>query len=279
MKQQLLVFKIMDIFLMLAIATLVSSCKKNDTTPTQTPTDSHVAGAVCGNCHATEQLQWASSADLHAASGTDCLTNASHNTAELLTDDCLKCHSTFQYPLGVAHFVTPVDQSGHPAGTWTALNTSDWKATKCEVCHDPSSSDSLKLAKYGSVLDGQWSAGYTKISALPAAYQKIIDLTTGDTLTYVYPNQTTVAVQATKLCNSCHDPADQGGDPAMIVGGINYGPQGGDSRAYVATNHQGFGCTDCHKVHDFTHVTPETTPACKGCHSVTRTGVVHINHS
>jgi hypothetical protein len=268
--------KIMTIFLSLVVITVVSSCKKN--TPTQAPANPHVTNAVCGNCHTTEQSEWASSADLHAASAADILTNVPHNTAELLNDDCLKCHSSFQYPLGVAHFVTPVDQVGNPAGTWTVQNMGDWKATKCEVCHDPSGTDSLRLAKYGSVLDGQWSAGYTQVLDLPAAYQKIINITNGDTSTFIYPNQTTVSVKATKLCNSCHDPADQGSDPAIVVNGIDFGPQGGDSRSYVALNHQGFGCTDCHAVHDFMPVTPETTPACKGCHSLNLTGKVHMNH-
>jgi hypothetical protein len=255
----------------LALIAIVSSCRKETPNP-------HVAGAVCSKCHTTEQSEWASTTDLHALSAADVLTNADHNTAEMLTDACLKCHSTFQYQLGVAHFVTPVDQSGNPTGTWTALNAADWKATSCEVCHDPSASNKAKLAKYGSVLDGPWNAGYTNVTSLSAAYQKIISLTNGDTSTFIYPDQTTIAVQATKLCNSCHDPADQGSDPAVIVGGINYGPQGGDSRSYVASNHQGFGCIDCHTPHTFAHVTPETTTACLACHSVPKTGKVHLNH-
>jgi hypothetical protein len=260
-----------NILLSLALIFILASCSKNNTV---NPADPHVANAQCSKCHATEQSQWADTLDFHALSSTDCLTNADHNTAELLTDACLKCHSTFQYPLGVAHFVTPINQTG----PWTAINKGDWQATKCEVCHDPTATNSKKLAKYGSVLDGQWNAGYTNVSALPSAYQKIISLSTGDTTTYIYPDQTTLSVQATKLCNSCHDPADEGSDPAAIVGGINLGPQGGDSRAYVAPNHQGFGCIDCHTPHDFVHVIPETTTACKGCHSTAQTGKVHINH-
>lgn len=260
----------------LTLVILIASCKKKN--EESTPSNPHVANAPCTNCHTTEQSQWASSTDLHSASVADVLTNVDHNTAELLTDDCLKCHSTFQYSLGVAHFVTPVNQTGSPAGTWTALNTGDWKATKCEVCHDPSATNKSKLAKYGSWLDGQWSAKYTNVSVLPVAYQKVIDMTSGDTSTYIYPDQTKYAVLATKLCNSCHDPADQGGDPAIIIGGINYGPQGGDSRAYVGTNHQGFGCIDCHTAHTFMPVDPLATTACSGCHTGPKTGKVHINH-
>ncbi len=244
----------------------------------------HSTNATCASCHSIQQSQWASSWNLHAASASDVLTNADHNSAELLNDNCVKCHSSFQVPLGVGHFVTPIDQIGQPgAGTWAALNNGDWQATKCEVCHDPSSTDSCKLAKYGSVLDGPWIAGYTKISDLPDAYQTVIGAT-GVASTFTYPDQTTLAVRATKLCHSCHDPADQGGDPNVSVGGIDYGPQGGDSRAYVTSSHKGLGCIDCHPTHDFTPARPETRASCGGsaCHSTSRTGSlpgkVHVNH-
>ncbi len=242
----------------------------------------HSTNASCVTCHPVEQRLWASSNNLHALSAADVLTNVDHDTNELLNDNCVKCHSSFQVPLGVAHFVTPVDQIGKPAGTWTALNGSDWQATKCEVCHDPYSTNIDMLAKYGSVLDGPWAASYTKISDLAAAYQTVID-STGAVSTFTYPDQTTLAVQATKLCNSCHDPADEGGDPNIVVGGIDYGPQGGDSRAYVTTSHQGLGCIDCHPTHDFRPALPETTPSCggSGCHPIqvgSLPGKVHVNH-
>ena len=265
------------VFILAAIITVAFfSCKKK---VTPVPADPHVANADCASCHATEQAQWASAADFHAFSAAEVLTDANHDTEELLIDDCLKCHSTFQFPLGVAHFVTPVDQVGSPAGTWTALNASDWQATKCEVCHDPTATNTAKLAKYGSMLDGAWSASYTNVADMPDAYQKILS-SNGDTSTYVFPDQTKLSVQATKLCLSCHDPADQGADPAITQDGINYGPQGGDSRSYVMSNHQGFGCTDCHNPHDFTPVNPVLTTACVGCHPTadSHTGVVHINH-
>lgn len=244
----------------------------------------HSTNAPCADCHLVQQKLWASNEDLHSASTVDVLTNADHNAAELLTDSCLKCHSTFDYPRGVAHFVTPLNQAGQPMGTWTALNSGDWHATKCEVCHDPYATNADKLAKYGSVLDGPWSAGYTNATKLPDAYQTVIAPSTGAVSTFTYADQTTLAVQATKLCNSCHDPADQGGDPNISVGGIDFGPQGGDSRAFVTTSHQGLGCINCHATHDFTPSVPETTPSCaaSACHSSSKVGTlpgkVHVNH-
>lgn len=243
----------------------------------------HATNAPCASCHSIQQNQWASSGNLHAALVSDVLVNVDHNTAELLNDNCVKCHSSFQVPLGVAYFVTPVDQTGQPAGVWTTLHSGDWQATKCEVCHDPASTDPCKLAKYGAVLDGPWTAGYIQLSGLPDAYQTLIS-PAGVASTFTYTDQTTRAIRATKLCNSCHDPADQGGDPNIIVGGTDYGLQGGDSRAYVTTNHKGLGCIDCHPTHDFTPVRPETVSSCagSGCHSSSRAGSqpgkVHVNH-
>ncbi len=243
----------------------------------------HSTNAPCAVCHPSQQALWAGSSNLHAATAADVLTNTDHNTNELLNDNCLKCHAPFQVPLGVAHFVTPLNQTGQPAGNWTVLHGGDWQATRCEVCHDPYATNTAKLAKFGSILDGTWKALYTKITDLPAAYQVVID-PTGAVSTITYPDQTTRAIQATKLCHSCHDPADQGGDPNVSVGGIDYGPQGGDSRAYVTTSHQGLGCIDCHPTHDFTPVRPETRSSCggSGCHSSSRAaslpGKVHVNH-
>jgi hypothetical protein len=259
------------ILLGFALIALIASCKKENSNP-------HVANANCGSCHSSEKSQWSDVADLHALASADVLTNVDHNTTEILNDDCLKCHSTFQYKKGVAHFVTPADTIGSPAGTWTLLNSADWQATKCEVCHNPNSTNKDKLAKYGSILDGEWNADYTSVSDLPEAYQNVLDRFTSTISTYVFPNQTSLSIQATKLCNSCHDPADQGGDPEIVIDGVNFGSQGGDSRSFVLTNHKGIGCIDCHDSHTFIPVDPMTTLACNGCHVRNLTGKVHINH-
>ena len=250
------------------------------------------AGAVCATCHSAEGALWSSAADLHAATAADVLTNVDHNTAEPLVDSCLKCHSAFQYPLGVASMVSTTDQ----IGPWTLLpGASAWQATKCEVCHDPTSLAPVKLAKYGAWLDGEFSATYTVLDAgMPTAYNHVFDGSSA----YIQTNYSTQTVdptalkvlQATKLCDSCHDPDDQGGDPNVVKGSIDYGPQGGDSRSFVTSHHAGLGCIDCHKTHDFTPIAdPRTDAQCNGvgCHvaggpavlgGATDPLVVHVNH-
>ena len=103
------------ILLSVAVIAIIASCKKESTDP-------HMAGADCGSCHTTEQSQWASSANLHAASAADVLANAEHNTAELLTDDCLKCHSTFD--------AVAANLRGGILAT---------EGVSCESCHGPGS--------------------------------------------------------------------------------------------------------------------------------------------
>lgn len=267
------------------VASGCTSSSSNDVNKNGVPFPD-ASAATCADCHQAEQALWASANNLHAASAAAVLTNPAHNSSELLNDNCLKCHSTFDYQRGINFFVGPVDLTGLPAGTWTAINGSAWQATKCEVCHDFYTVSGPKaLAKYGSVLDGPWSPGYITVANLPDPYQTVINPSTGAVTTFTYPNQQiTVVTASTKVCNSCHDPADQGGDPNIMLAGIDYGPQGGDSRAFVTTNHQGLGCVDCHPTHDFRPVDPATTASCgySGCHATSQAGTmpgkVHVNH-
>jgi hypothetical protein len=287
----------------------------------------HVAGLDCTRCHEPQSTQWSSAEDLHAASAATILGVKAHNNAEVPKDDCLLCHSMFQavglhatvdptgtasgtkvaksaygpvddpaqtyYSGAVSHFITPVTAKG----PWTITNASEWQATKCEVCHDPSSGATAKLAKYGAWLDSQPTAGYIQLdTGMPVAYAYLYETSQikrnqGDYVRTDYKDQSAISVHGTKLCDSCHDPDDQGGDPAKVVSGRNYGPQGGDSRSYMTANHANLGCIDCHKGHTFapeTSAQAATDTKCigMGCHNVgapaprtaTDPGVVHTNH-
>jgi hypothetical protein len=92
----------------------------------------HVPGADCKGCHGPEHQRWALT--LHAASPGEVLTNTEHNTAELLTDECITCHAPFQAgKFKTGDFVQPLDQKG----PWKLLeaNTDKWQGIACEVCH------------------------------------------------------------------------------------------------------------------------------------------------
>jgi uncharacterized lipoprotein YmbA len=108
----------------------------------------HVAGTDCAKCHTEEHKRWANT--LHAARPADMLTNAEHNKAELLSDECLQCHAPFQAArFHIGDFVQPVDQKG----PWKVVdkNAAAWQAIQCETCHDPTSQAPKMLAYYNPV--------------------------------------------------------------------------------------------------------------------------------
>jgi hypothetical protein len=180
------------------------------------------------------------------------------------------------------------------SGWALTANVGAWQATKCEVCHNPASATAGKIMKYGAMLDQAFTADYIDLDAsataasypaqawLAAPYQWVLGSGGYAQTPYAV---TGVKSTATKLCYSCHDPDDEG-DPTVLVtiAGVAYGPQGGDSRAFVTAHHAGLTCVDCHPTHDFTPVDPDTYSACGtgGCHDVTKVGsnpgVVHTNH-
>ncbi len=308
--------------------------------------------------------EWSSSADLHAASPQMVLGSVDHNSAEVPKDNCLLCHSAFQFyqyngvvdPSGattgsipsanlgavdwpdtttpapffyccaVSHFVSPMNVTG----PWTISNATDWQATTCSVCHNPAATNQDKLAKFGAILDTTFlvggaqqdhftggSVGYFDPSVASSAANGMPDsqiqslndsMTVGGyiatTLTLPVTSvaggcschtPTALSLQAEKVCDSCHNAADQGsGDASVTVSTtqtVDFGPQGGDSRAFVLSNHANIPCIDCHQGHTFAaptwqeaKVLANTTPNCS-CHKdqsdvFWRYGidVVHTNH-
>lgn len=137
---KLIVLSSMALLVVLALAGCPPGTSTN--TPTGTP-DPHVAGADCASCHTQEHQRW--STTLHAADAKTVLLNSDHDTAELLTDECITCHSPFQAgSLKIGDIVQPLNQTG----PWQVVdaNVAQWQAIRCEVCHDPTSTAPKKLA-------------------------------------------------------------------------------------------------------------------------------------
>ncbi len=329
------------------IAPACASCHAHSTLVTQ---------GACAQCHAVKMTEWASPADLHSAAAADTIGSTDHDTAELLVNECINCHSMFQRAsYTIQQLVTPsgfgadgnpmycaanyADQNLYISGTTTLCTSANiyagpwtltlpdtastylpnppvgaaWEATKCEVCHDPLSDAPAKLAKYGNILDLVNPASITQAnpagdtffpayidlndpaqatawgSQLPnnwlsAPYQWVFDATSGAYDLAALPAASDVVgsikLTANKLCSSCHNPDDQG-DPTAAD--PTYGPQGGDSRAYVTASHRGMTCVDCHLTHDFTPAEPALTSSCStsACHGgalPAGPGKVHTNH-
>ncbi len=223
-----------------------SSCNNKETKPVLC-----AQKANCALCHSTIQTPWANVTDLHTISKVNGINVEYKNTKELYKLFCLKCHVSFQSYLNSATSNKTINPN-HSVNNKTNSN---------------------------SLINNHSKAGKKNISNLPAAYQKLIS-SSGDTSTYIYPDQTSFAVKVTKLCNSCHNPKDQGSKPSIKKNGIDFGPQGGKSRVYVMENHKGFGCGDCHNPSNFLPFEPSTKSSCNSCHPTpdSQTGKVHINH-
>ncbi len=248
-------------YLMLIVVLFtIISCKNKETRHTSTTQNN------CAKCHSTIQTHWADLSDLHTISSTNILVEEVKTPEELFKKFCLYCHSYFQSTLGFEN---------------TETNPNTINSSSCMEQNNANlkKSDSAKIAKFKSLLEGHSKTGTKKISNLSAAYQKIIS-STGDTSTYFYPNQTSLTVKITKFCCSCHNPIDQGSEPAITKDSIDFGPQGGNSRIYVMENHKGFGCSDCHNSSDFMAIEPSTKSSCNSCHPTpnSQTGKVHINN-
>jgi hypothetical protein len=190
-------------------------------TPTLAPTaDPHVVGADCVACHTEQHKRWALT--LHAADPAAVLTNPEHNAAELLTDECIKCHAPIQAAkYHVADFVQPVDQTG-PWHVVTA-NANAWQAITCTVCHDPTSKAPNMLAFFDAT------------------------------------SQKYVAVQtSTELCEKCHQPGTD--DSRDLKGSVHQGLQCADCHFQKGTSMSldpKQACASCHPAVNTKH--PDVT--------------------
>jgi len=198
-----------------------------------------VSATQCWGCHSSEATQWKNSSPYsstdpnnvffglqgHNVTMPQTLLNAAHNTEELLTDECVTCHSPFSVKhvdgsaATIGEFVQPLDQTGpwaiiepyataigasNPSGFWFLTDTpapsatqSAWEGISCRVCHDINSLD---------------SNGYPRLRFF-------------DPATYAYSDVTS----ATDLCTRCHQTGSDDSrtpDPASV--------------------HAGLQCTDCH---------------------------------
>jgi len=182
--------------------------------PRPVPDGAHVAGADCKACHPGEHERW--TASRHASDARRTLLNPTHNAAELLSDECLTCHSPFQASaLRIGDLVQPLDRKG----PWNLVeaNAAKWQGIRCEVCHDPAGRAPKLLAFF---------------DPRKRAYAPVKD--------------------STELCQKCHSAADaSGGSPRgsvhVTINCAGCHPAGipvpRDPRGSV---HHGAACAVCH---------------------------------
>ena len=85
----------------------------------------------CQACHRQEYAAWQSGP--HSASYARIFLDRKHNTANMLMDDCLRCHG-MHFEGGIRDLVTPVDRSG----PWRLLTAdlTNQPSMPCVTCHE-----------------------------------------------------------------------------------------------------------------------------------------------
>lgn len=203
--------------------------------------------ARCQGCHRQEYAAW--QAGPHSASYARIFLDKKHNTANMLMDDCLRCHGVY-FEGGVGDLVAPINRSG----PWRLVpaDLASVPSMPCLSCHETHREGrpmqkigieghvpgpSQEIARPSLAFYDRRAQQYVAISALP-----IPGMLEGDRAVKMSPDQR----QA--LCYQCHAPTY-----GMQVGS-------GDDRTAIGV-HEGISCLACHAEHGET-----TRASCAACH-------------
>jgi hypothetical protein len=201
----------------------------------------------CQLCHREEYAKWQSGP--HSASFTRIFLDKKHNTANMLMDDCLRCHGMY-YEGGIGDLVQPIGRTG----PWrlSRPELADMPTMPCGACHElhregepmrkhgpkgDVAGPSQELARPSLALFDRRTQQY-----IPVADLSIPAMKEGDRPVKMSKDQR----QA--LCYQCHAPT-----AAMQVGS-------GDDRTGLGV-HEGIGCLACHDQHG-----ESTRASCANCH-------------
>jgi hypothetical protein len=202
----------------------------------------------CKSCHQTEYAKWNSGG--HAMNYSEVFLNSSHNKAETIYEDCLRCHGMFFDKGTVKDIVGPLDTTG----PWKIkdVTLADRPAIPCFACHqvhqtgNPGARQKLESPSslhYTRKNETLTSFYYRRDSmyfpVLKLSTQKI-NFNSGNIKTSTDPNQ--------NLCLQCHSPN------AFNMGGT------GDDRTPRGV-HEGISCLACHDSHS-----NSAAASCKTCH-------------
>jgi hypothetical protein len=201
----------------------------------------------CRACHRQEYARWETGP--HSAGFSRIFLDRKHNTANMLMDDCLRCHGMF-FEGGVGELVQPVDRTG----PWrlTQPDLSGMPSMPCATCH--------QLHRPGEPMHKAGEEGRR-----PGPAQEITrpSLAFYDRRTEQYVPVAELPIPAMRegsrnvrmspdrrqsLCYQCHAPI-----ASMQVGS-------GDDRTGIGV-HEGISCLACHEQHG-----QKTRTSCATCH-------------
>lgn len=187
----------------------------------------------CRNCHPQSFADW--QAGPHATNYARLFLDPEHNRAELLADDCLRCHGMFSHQ-SIESLVTPINQTGPWALKDPARATQP--AIPCLACHRIHTPAGLGQTAKAQFYDSR-DEMYFPVTNLPAPTM----LEEGRPIRRSSdPRQ--------RLCTQCHAPS-----LAEF-----HRPGSGDDRTPRGV-HEGLSCLDCHQPHTFS-----ARASCNSCH-------------
>jgi hypothetical protein len=203
--------------------------------------------AQCQACHRQEYAAWKSGP--HSASYARIFLDEKHNTANMLIDDCLRCHG-MHFEGGINDLVTPVNR----AGPWSmkATEMTNEPSMPCLTCHEThrpgqpmqktgeegrKPGPTQEITRPSLALFDRRTGQYLPLAELPMPAMR-----EGERQVRMSPDRR----QA--LCYQCHAPT-----ALMQVGS-------GDDRTGLGV-HEGISCLSCHAQHG-----QQTRASCATCH-------------
>jgi hypothetical protein len=202
----------------------------------------------CTGCHQTEYAKWNTGG--HAMNYSEIFLNRTHNKAEPVQEDCLRCHGMF-FDKGTAKdIVEPLDTTG----PWKLkiAGLAERTAIPCLACHQ------VHQPGYPGMRQNLEKPGSLHYSRMPKTFTSYYfrrDHTRYPVSSLAMPEITyhSVPVKIStdpnqKLCFQCHSPN------AINMGGTN------DDRTPRGV-HEGIGCLACHDPHSNSAIA-----SCKNCH-------------
>ena len=206
---------------------------------------------ACQTCHPKEWNEWSRSG--HAMTLSAQLTNPAHNSAELLDQTCVKCHSPELGTVKIADIVQPIDQKGPWNLVGQYAKAGDTPSIPCLACHQPHAAQPPGLLPgmdfadestfYRNVAPPQISNLYI----YDALAQKYVD---PQPIAAVLNNGQPVPIaqtRANRVCYTCHATALAESnlfEPQTPPSGDN-SVSSGDDRTLTGA-HQGIECVTCH---------------------------------
>lgn len=203
--------------------------------------------AECQACHRQEYAAWQSGP--HSATYGRIFTDKQFNSANMLMDDCLRCHG-MRFEGGIRDLVTPVALRG----PWRLLRADlqNQPAMPCLTCHEMhrSGRPMQKTDIAGRIPGLSQEIARPSLAFFDRRTQRYIPLADLP-LPVMFDDSRPVRMskdQRQALCYQCHAPVS-----TMQVGS-------GDDRTGIGV-HEGISCLACHSQHGET-----TRASCTACH-------------